>query len=439
MKINAMNDERIAISNIENIESIKFGDLGLTGVKSTNNGLLNNGNTLIKPMLTIAYNGANILVLTSDDENFDYFVKKVRDIYLKEKDKPIEGSILKRHIEIDDLSKKILLSDTITQTSDLYNYYSNIDSYDERLISSEHEVKALVPLIDYIINSNLSSINRSAKLEKGISGYSPSGMYTMYESIDGIYIPIPLKITKNNNSYDISIANVFGELNPLKVTINFNKTDLSIISKVDSNNYNSYEEFKYEDGIVTNTKEIYINDKCLYKNPIKYEKTFETPNITKLDESDSLDWFKLPWGASIGFKNEINKIDEESKTEYRKVQYVDQHDNSLLNIESAEKRFIRKTKDFRKVKDIIFDDVDKTMSCFKDNDCIYIETAFNENGTVGTYKDLYAGRYFYQFSTTEDFNSINKNNTYPVNREYDVYEPGDLRENIKIRKKVKGN
>nr|MCR5482873.1 hypothetical protein [Bacilli bacterium] len=98
MKINAMNDERIAISNIENIESIKFGDLGLTGVKSTNNGLLNNGNTLIKPMLTIAYNGANILVLSSDDENFDYFVKKVRDIYLKEKDKPIEGSILKRHI-----------------------------------------------------------------------------------------------------------------------------------------------------------------------------------------------------------------------------------------------------------------------------------------------------------------------------------------------------
>ena len=420
MKINAMDDERIAISNIENIEAITFSEL-------TNN----SGNNIIKPMLSVAYNGANVLVLTSDDKNFDFFVKKVRDIYLKEKDKPIEGSILKRHINIDDLSKKIFLSDTITQTSDLYKYYSNIDSYGERLISSEHEVKALIPLIDYVINSNLSNINRNAKLEKGISGYSSSGLYTIYESINGIYVPIPLRITKNNNSYNILIGNIFGELNPLNVIISFNKTDLNIISTVDSLNYNSYEDFKYEDGLIINNKEIYINGKCLYKNPNKYEKVLETPSITKLDENDSLDWFKLPWGASIGFKNEENIIDNESKTVYRKVQYVENYEDTLINIESAEKRFVRRTKDFRKVKDIVFDDVDKTMTCFKDKDCIFIETAFNENGTLGTYKDLYAGKYFYQFSNAQDFNSINK--------EFEIYEPGDLRDNYKIRKKVKGN
>ncbi len=428
MKINAMDEERIAISHIENIESITFSDIAN-----------NSGSNMIKPMLSVAYNGANILVLTSDDKNFNYFVNKVRDVYLNEKDKPIEGSILKRYISIDDLSKKILLSDTVTQTSDLYNYYSNIDSYNERLISEEHEVKALLPLIHYVINSNLSNINRNANLEKGIKGYSPTGLYTIYESIDGIYIPIPIRIIKNNNSYEITIANIFGELNPLNVTINFNKTDLSINSSVKNLNYNSYEDFKYEDGLITNTKEIYINGKCLYKNPIKYEKLSEIPSISKLDENDNLDWFELPWGASIGFKNEENIIDKESKTVYRKVQYVDNYEDTLINIESAEKRFERKTKDFRKAKDIIFDDVDKTMTCFKDNGCIFIETAFNENGTLGVYKDLYAGKYFYQFSTAKDFNSINGNNTYPVKKEYEIYEPGDLKENYKIRKKVKGN
>ena len=439
MKINAMDDERIAISNIENIESISFSDIALTGVNNASNGIINNGNTLIKPMLSVAYNGANILVLTSDDKNFDYFVKKVRDVYLKEKDKPIEGSILKRHISIDDLSEKILLSDTITQTSELYKYYSNIDSYDERLISSEHEVKALLPLIDYIINSNLANINKNAKLEKGISGYSPSGLYTIHESIDGIYTPVPIKVSKNNNSYDISIGNIFGKLVPLNVTINFNKTNLTIISKVDKLNYYSLETFDYENGLITNEKEVYVNEKCLYKNPVKYEKVLEVPSIAKLDENDSLDWFELPWGALIGFKNEENKIDNECKTIYRKVQYVDDYENALINIESAEKRFNRKSKDFREVKDIVFDDVDKTVTCFKDGDCTFIETAFNENGTEGTYKDLYAGKYFYQFSTAQDFNSITNENTYPVKKEYEIYEPGDLRENYKIRKKVKGN
>ena len=443
MKVNAMNDERIAISEIKNIESIKFSDLGVSNLKNNNtslyNELLDNGNTLIKPMLTVAYNGANILVLSSDDENFNYFVKKVRDTYKNEKDKPIEGSILKRHIEIDDLSKKILLSDTITQTSDLYNYYSNIESFNERLISNETEVKAILPLIDYIISSNLSNINKTFRLESGIKGFAPSGIYNIYGRINGIYTVIPLRIIKDNNSYHINIGNIFDETNPLEVTINFNKTSLDIISNMKELRYQSLENFKYESGYITNTKELYVNNKCLYTNPIKYEKLSEEPNISKLDESDTLDWFELPWGARLGFKFEENIIDDKSKTEYRKIQYVDDYDNALINIESAEKRFKRKDKDFRSVKDIIFDDVDKTMVALKDLDCIYIETAFNDNGTVGAYKDLFAGKYFYQFSTTEDFNSINKNNTYPVNREYDVYEPGDLRENIKIRKKVKGN
>ena len=443
MKVNAMNDERIAISEIKNIESIKFSDLGVSNLKNNNtslyNELLDNGNILIKPMLTVAYNGANILVLSSDDENFNYFVKKVRDTYKNEKDKPIEGSILKRHIEIDDLSKKILLSDTITQTSDLYNFYSNIESFNERLISNETEVKAILPLIDYIISSNLSNINKTFRLESGIKGFASSGIYNIYGRINGIYTVIPLRIIKDNNLYYINIGNIFDETNPLEVTINFNKTSLDIISNMKELRYQSLENFKYESGYITNNKEIYVNNKCLYTNPIKYEKLSEEPNISKLDESDTLDWFELPWGATLGFKFEENIIDDKSKTEYRKIQYVDDYDNALINIESAEKRFKRKDKDFRSVKDIIFDDVDKTMVALKDLDCIYIETAFNDNGTVGVYKDLFAGKYFYQFSNTEDFNSINKNNTYPVNREYDVYEPGDLRENIKIRKKVKGN
>ena len=443
MRINNMDKERISISEIHNIESIRFSDLGFShtsnGKTSLYNELINDGNTLIKPMLTVVYDGAKVLVLSSDDKNFNYYVKKVREVYLEEKDKPIVGTFFTKNINIDEISKRILLSDTITQTSDLYNYYSNMESFNDKLISKDSEIKALLPLIEYIINANLNNIDESFKLDGNFNGYGPSGNYTFYGGVNGIYTPIPTMIKKHNNTYDITIGNLFGNFKPLKVTINFKKTSLDIISNIDYLNYQMLETFKYKNNSLYNIKEIYSKENCVSTEPVIITKMSDTPSISKLDESDTLDWFTLPWGASIGFKSTEEPIDDESKTEYKKVQYISEFENTFINLESAEKRFVRTTKDFRRYKDIVFDDVDKTMVGLKKEDTIYIETSFNDDGATGIYKKDFANKYFYQFSKANSFSEISKENTYPVNKDYDVYNPGDLINNYKIKKKVKGN
>jgi hypothetical protein len=438
-----MDEERIAISEIRNLESVRFSDLGVSSINNSKtslyNELLDDGNTLIIPMLIVVYDGAKVIVLSSKDENFEYLVKKTKDVYLKEKDSTIEGDFFKRGINIDEYTKKILLSDTVIQTSDLYKYYENIESYDKKLISSDSEYYALLPLIEYVLKTNLYNINRNFKLENKLKGYSASGNYILYGSINEIYTPMPMRITKSNNKYNIKVSNVFKEHKPLDITINFNRTSLDIISSVSELNYQSLETFKYEDNSLSNRKEIYVEDKCVYVDPTTIDESNYIPNIIKLDERDNLRWFKLPWNASIGFSNIETKIDEESKTAYRKIQYVGVNKNTAINIESAEKRFIRNSKDFRKMKDLVFDDVDKTMTIFNDGENTFIETSFSEDGAVGVYRESYANKYFYQVSSANNIEEINNTNTYPVSREYEVYEPGELLNNYEIKKLVKGN
>ena len=55
------------------------------------------------------------------------------------------------------------------------------------------------------------------------------------------------------------------------------------------------------------------------------------------------------------------------------------------------------------------------------------------------YKDKFANKYFYQVSSATNIDEINNTNTYPVSKEYEVYEPGELLNNYEIKKLVKGN
>ena len=233
MKLKCMDDVQLAISNIQNIEVISFEDLcAIPAGQSftfTNQRFIKNDEELYIPYLYVQYDGLKFLSLTSKDEHFDEFYKKVREVYLNEKDKPIPGNILNPYIRIDDYTKKILLSDSIVEKSDLYSFYKDKIGYDNELISREKEVKALLPLISYIISTNLSMLKKHFKSLNIISGYGPRGNYFLEGEINNIYTPITIRINKiGNNSYELSIGNVFGELIPLNVVIKFNNTNLGM-------------------------------------------------------------------------------------------------------------------------------------------------------------------------------------------------------------------
>ena len=281
MKTKMMDIDTITISKIHNLESVSIRDLGLSLISNNTtlkDELLNGGDTLIIPMVSISYDGANILVLTAKDKNFTYFVNKIKEVYLKEKDGYISGSMLKRKIDIDEESKKILLSDTLTKISDLYNSYEDKEGYDLSLMPRDKEIKALIPLIEHIISDNLSNVDKKFNLDKKLRGYAPTGRFVLSGYIDGKYIPIPLYIKKDNNKYIISIGNIFGDLNPLNVIVNFERTSLDIISSVNNLNYSSYESYKYKDGKLLKSKEIHASDKCLFIDSESEEIKSDAPN-----------------------------------------------------------------------------------------------------------------------------------------------------------------
>ena len=437
-----MDEERITINEIHNLNSIKFVDMGATMIDRSKtslfNELYNNGESLIVPMLIISYDGCNFLSLCAYDKNFQYFVKKVREVYLQEKDKPVPGYLDRHFIRVDDVSKKILLSDAILQTSNLCSYYNDIESYNEPLMSSDKEVFSFLPLLEYIISENLSNFGKKFCLEKKLKGYAPNGSYVLYGDIDGIKTIIPIHIKKDNNRYDIQVGNIFGDLNALSIKLSFNKTNISMISQVEPLGYVYLESFNYKEGNVINKKEIYISDKCILANSTIIKKSDTVPTLSQIDEEDDMEWFLTPWGAYLGFKDVEDKIDDYSRTIFKKFKYIGQNKQTFIILESAEKRFARTTIDLILVQDIVLDNMNKTMVGYNDGNIIYIGTSFYDDGAIGEYKERFANKHFYQVSSAIDFDGIDSTNLYPVKREYDVYGAGDLINNYIVKSIAKG-
>ena len=444
MKLRSMDDVELAINNIKNIESISFNDIALipAGVAKTSiyERVFEDGKQLFIPMLTVVYDGCNILTLTSYDKHFDYFVKKVKDVYLKEKDRPVPGHFMETFISVDENTKKILLSDDVTKTSELYSFYKDKTGYDELLISNEKEVFGLLPLINYIIEANLSMFGKHFNSKNTINGYGPRGNYILYGEIDGTFTQFPIFIKKlKNNSYKFDIGNALGDMLPLNIQVNFNKTSLDIVCISDDLKYSLVESYEYKDGKMISIREAYIDGELKYSEPVEHEKSDVDVSLSKIDENDSLDWFRLPWNANVGFKFVDSKIDDNTTTINRKIQYISESENVFINLESAEKRLIRRTPDFRYSRDIVFDDVDKTMVGYKKDDITYIKTTFGDDGAVGEYKENYAGKSFYHVSAVDSFDQLSSNNIYPVGYDCDVYGQGDLLNNYKVKSKVMGS
>ena len=91
-----MDEEYIQINDIHNIETIKFGDFASLSADSTKtslyNELINNGNDVIVLMLSVSYDASKIIVLTSQDKNFNFLVKKkkspVKEEFCSSNDSP---------------------------------------------------------------------------------------------------------------------------------------------------------------------------------------------------------------------------------------------------------------------------------------------------------------------------------------------------------------
>ena len=471
MKVKSMDSVELQINQIHNIESIKFCDLSIVGSSKDEDTeayerIHDVGGHLFIPCLIVIYDNNNIIGLSSLDKHFDKLVKKIKEVYLEEKDRPIPGHEFIKYISIDDYSKKILESDSSIKTSDLYSFYKDKTGYDLPLISKQKEVIGFLPLIEHILSTNLEIIygtdTKKFKSNNLIKGYGPKGDYILFGSIGYKTVTLPMLVEKtDDNTLSIIIANALGELKPLTINIFFNKGSLDISSISEDNNYEYIESYTYNNGELSKIEEIYSDDRIIFYKPTKYQGSDVAPNISKIDapikpkkspdaslenevdmtletENEKLKWFDLPWGAKIGFSNDEEIVDDFTKVTIKKVQYIGINQDVFVNLTSAEKRLSRLNKDYSHAQDITIEDVDKTMVGFREGDITYISTTFGDSGVLGEYNSYYAGKHFYHVTGESDFEKINNSNIHSVGYECDVAEREFIIDNIKVIKKVRG-
>ena len=439
--IKTTNEILIQINTIKNIESINFSDASIIKMSKDKpiitNELLENGKELIIPMLTVTYNGMNIITLCSQDEYFNTYVEKVKEVYLKEKDRIIPP--FNKTIEIDDNSKNILLSGIINDNNNSYDFYKDKEGYDKPLILNDKKIKFLLPIIEYVIKENLKLFNKDFKIKNEIKGYSGTGNYVISGYTDGIYDFYPSNISINENTYEINIGNIIKNNVPLKIIIRFKDNKIELISIMNKLKYYYYESFNYEDNIIINTKELDIDNKCVLFNKEKINKNSEEV-LSNIDEdNNNVEWYKLPWNANVGIINNIQEIDSNNRKIFNKLIYSYYDKDIFVNKILSSNRFIRDTNSYLENKNLKFDIIEKNIFGIKDNDLIIIETKFNDNGLTGTYKEKYQGKYFYHITNKNEFNEIDKNNLISINKDMDIYTDGDILENDNIKKYIKEN
>lgn len=418
-----MDDTLIEINKIHDIESISFGDIALLGEKN---------DRVYVPILTINYDGANFISLTSKDKHFNYFVKKVKEVYLKEKDTPLKGFFAPKYINIDNYSKSILLSSNVSDTSELYRHYEDIKGYSDKLLINEVDISIIKPLIEYAINSNLSNFGFKFEIDE-MSGFYPGGNYQVTGYIDGVFIKLPIRITKDNTNYNIDIARIEKINDFLNISITFDKTKLEIISKMTNSGYVFYDEYAYKDNKLINTKEVYLGGRCRLYNQ---EEVTNKSEIQAVDENEKMNAFILPWGANLAFDFEEDNPDIFTKVQTRKMKYYVKDKNSFMDITTAEKRVTKRTNTNHLISDIIFDDVDKRVIGLRKDGITYIETTFFNDGATGEYNEKYAGKYFYQVSNVP-IDELSKDNIYPIRDEDNIFSRSELRNKRKLRQITK--
>ena len=141
MKYMPMDKELIAINQIKDLVSVHFEDMYLSGYS---------GKARIVPGFSIHYGHNQYMILTTLDRHFKEFVERLRKVYQEEKDHVVSRNFLgEQKIQIDELSKSILLSGELEQISDLYNHYENSHGYDQSLIFEIDRINAIIDIAKY--------------------------------------------------------------------------------------------------------------------------------------------------------------------------------------------------------------------------------------------------------------------------------------------------
>ena len=425
MKTKETSNQLIEISKIKELTSITYRDLIIP------NGMKNN---MVVPGFMVLYGTpSKFLYMTTLDPYFSEFVSKLREVYLEEKDQVISDDIFgKQYIEIDDLSRELLLTGELDKTNYGYEEYFEPEPYEESLLMEEDVLKALFPIVEYHLKEALKRFDMTItniELSHGING-----VYYLTSTINNIDKYLPILFEPSENSFKITIGNLFKNSIPLKISGVINQNGIKINAFIED--YGYYDETKYEvvNDKIVKTQEIDLRDRLIHfqKENIS-EVTQKIPiDIYELDSSsDGITWYELPWNSYLGLKEDKSFIDssfmttdEEQKGRVveNKIVYISPTAETFYLKEIASKRYHNKIDDRTIGGNVTLDAINKRRIGLIGKDATIVETFFAEEAVAsGAYKEHLSGNYFYQI-----YKELAKDNAMFIDKEKGLTEKSDL-------------
>ena len=434
MRIEKMDELLIRINKLKNIRSIQYNDLFLT----TNNKIH------ILPSLVVFYENMQCINLCINDKYFYELLKKVKEVYLEEKDKETDDlyfnpfyNNLGIKIEIDPLTQSLLDESNLDEINSLYSMYDKDKSYEQGLLFKEDELNTILPIIKYNIKETLNGFNTSIFFEDEINGYQDN--YCLKADIDGRFSLIPIVITKESfNKYNVRVGGLFKTLNPLEIKIEFNNDSIRIANEIIDLKYSNSYEYKIENGVVVENHSMLLNEELKqYEETILPKTINELENLTNLGIKEELEWFILPWKSLYGFKKESNILSNVEKIEYIHNIYFSKLNDGFVCRDYISKNYKKKVKAYDDL-NVELETVERVVTGVNlDNSLYVIESKFSDKGTNGYYKAYLRDKYFYHLCDKE-LSEISEEELVPL----DSYNSGvinkaDLLKKNKMYKLVK--
>lgn len=389
----------LEIRQIENLTSISFQDIYV----------FNNQKPYIIPGFIITYgNQNNILFLTDHDKYFQEFVKKLKEVYQKEKDDVKSNGIFgKEYIRIDPISKEVLQNGNLDKVDSIYDYYEGKDSYSSSLLFEEDHLKSYIPIFKYIlerISKNLNFTINNITLSEGKNGY-----YYVQAKIDDKLTILPIYFEEQSSSCHFTISNILDNAIPINASIDMTNDSMVIHTYIPEVKYDDYVTFTLEDK--KEKSETYLGNTLInydIKDIVPCDKNIPSSYLLLDDEDDNIVWYQLPWQDYIGYKKEVLplKSDIPSNTSHNLVEqqlvYVSKEQDNFYITKISSKYYQKiDNKNIISAK-IILDRYNKITRGIKDDNTTLLETYFVDDCASSFYKTNLAGKYFYQIMIGND-------------------------------------
>ena len=427
MKINKMDKRLLEINQIKDIISIDYKDMYYDG---------NQEKRHIMPGFLVFYGNLQSIYLTIDDPYFEVFVRRIRCVYLEEKDYIQEGVLKKKKISINPLTESILLNGRLDTINSLYSFYEGKDSYKESLLFESDILHSFFSIIEYHLKKFLKTYDKtleSVELSDGING-----SYYLKVLINNQTILLPLLFESGDNKYSVTIGNLFEDAISLNMDIEFKDSNITVNVDDMEHNISDFTEYNYQNGRLKEYRTTRVNEKLISSSEKLLDRDNNPiSNLCSLD-NDLKDptWFILPWGGYLGFKEQIDyitddgditEVETEKKFNNKRMVYLTSTNDGFYLKDFYSKRYICNSEDIACNKDVVLDYLNKRIVGIKNDNGYVMETSFTGPGKTGYYKVYLEDKYYYHMSLN--------GNLIPLSRESGLEEKVDLLRLNRLRKK----